>query len=130
MASANLSLAVAGATRVTFQLVSTSLNKTAWIVSGRKLATPYQISIERKLVSGKGNDQVILRVLRIENNATTGLPATALVTLSASIPKDQSILTTDVCKQLLVVVGSFINDFADGSATTSAATSFLEGRDV
>jgi len=130
MASNTLTPAVDDTNRQTFNLVSTSLNKTAWVAPSRKLATPYQISVERKLASGKSNDQIVLRILRIENNATTGLPATASITLNISLPKDQTILTAAEMTKMIVAIGSIIGDSALGAATVVAVTSLIEGRDL
>jgi len=132
MASATLTPYKSSAATQAFALVSTSPEGASWQVAGRSLSQPYTVSINRKIVPGAAaNSHLVIRVGRTDNNATTGKPATASVTLDVSVPKDQSIITTAVLNELLCVIGSLLDDqYAVTSAVNAARTAILEGRDL
>lgn len=132
MASSSLTLYKNNTQTQVFDLQQTSAMMTKWIASGRSLSTPYFISVERKLANANSssNDHIILRAGRTEANASTAKLATSLVTLDVSVPKDQSILTPTVQKELLSLVASALNEATAMEATSANITKLIEGRDL
>lgn len=118
-------------TRV-FSLKQTGPSSTSWIVSGRPLGTPYSLSIERKLSNSNSpsNDHIVLRAVRVEQNTSTGKLATFQASLDISIPKDQSILTPAVQKQVISTICSLLNEATAMEATSANLTKLIEGRDL
>lgn len=115
-----------------FELQSTSETKTVWIATGREIACPYTVSVERKKASSNSpsNDHVVLRVTRIERNATTGKLATFQSSLDLSIPKDQSILSATEQKKAISWISSCLNEGTAMEATNANITKLIEGRDL
>jgi len=132
MASASLVPYKTNTTQETFALVSQSAAGATYKVSGRPLATPYQIETQRKLSSGTstGNDHVGLRISRVEKNATTGKLATLQVLLDVSIPKDTSVLTTATQQEMLAICASILNECTAMEATHSKIDLILSGGDL
>lgn len=128
MASSTLTLYRDNTNTTAFALVSTSDGSARWISSGRALATPFQVSQRIKVSKGAGNDEVYFTVSRTEANASTGKLATALAEIRVSIPKDQTILTPTLQKELLALCASAINDAAALGATLANRTALIEGR--
>lgn len=132
MASSSLLPYKNNTTTQTFALVSTSATGAKYQLSGRSLANPYVIEIQRKLTpaNASGNDHVVLRVARTEANATTGKLATFQVLLDISVPKDISVLTSAVQKEVVSSLTSLLNECTAMEATNANITSLIEGRDL
>lgn len=115
-----------------FGLAQTSATKTVWLAAGRAISLPYSVSVERKPTSANSasNDHVVLRVSRVEANASTGKLASLPITLDISIPKDQSVLTLAVQKEMLCVLASALNEATAMEATNANITKLIEGRDL
>jgi len=112
--------------------VSTSPTGAKYQVSGRALASPYSIEINRKIgpVSATGNDHVIVRVSKTDPNSTTAKPATVLCTLDISIPRDNATVTPTEVLACVGVLASLLNDCAALAATSVNRTALIEGRDL
>lgn len=132
MASSTLTAYETSSVTKAFALAQVSATATTYILSGRAISLPYKVSIERKIgnSNASSNDHVLLRISRIEANATTAKPATFQATLDISIPKDQSILTPVEQKKVLALIASMLNDGAAVGATNANTTALIEGRDL
>lgn len=130
MSSSVLTLYKNHTEQLAFSLVSTSELSAKWIASGRALSVPFSITQTVKPNKGSGNDTVSVIISRTEANATTGKLATALCELRFSMPKDQSVLTLSLQKELLALCVSLFDDAAATAATNSNITAALEGRIV
>jgi len=117
------------ASTTTFVKAYDTTTGVVYLTSGRPIAQPFGLEIVRKHTppSSPGNDQVQLRLRRVEQNATTGKLASFNVTLSISIPKDQTILTPTVMKQSVSAVASLLNESTAMEATNTFITKLLEG---
>lgn len=115
-----------------FLLRQTSATKTEWIISGRAISAPFNLILERKPSNNNSpsNDHVLLRVSRMEPNATTGKLATFQATLDLSIPKDQSILSPAEQKKVISLLASILNEGTAMEATSANITKLIEGRDL
>lgn len=113
-----------------FALVSESPNGAKYLVSGRPIGLPYTIEIIRKLTApgAAGNDEVTVITKRVEVNATTGKLATFYEKRTISIPKDQTVLTPTVQKEVLSIGASLYNESTAMEATTTFITALIEGR--
>jgi len=131
MASSSISPYRNNANTESFALVSSDTDGCTFKVAGRALANPYVFSVKRKVTAptAKGNDHVVVRVARTESNAETGIPATAQVLLDISIPKDQTILTATILKELCSIISSYLNEETAMEATTANITTLIEGMD-
>lgn len=116
--------------QITFGLAYENSTGQVYLVSGRAINKPFQLEVVRKLTppSGNGNDQVVLRIKRVEANAATGKLATLSATLILSIPKDQTILDATAQKELVSAVASLLNESTAVEATTTFITALIEGR--
>jgi len=132
MASATLSPYKSSAGTQAFVLTSTSATGARYQVSGREIACPYVVEIQRKLTASGAstNDHVTVRIARTERNATTSKLATCQALLDISIPKDQSIIGATMQKEILSVLASLLNESTVMEATTVAMTALIEGRDL
>jgi hypothetical protein len=132
MATATLTPYCHNGIATSFGLVSTSANGAKWMKSGRDIACPYSIEIQRKLTAPNANtnDHVVVRIAETERNATTGKLATGQILIDISIPKDSSIITAEYQQHLLGIASSLLNDSADLAATHVAQTALVEGRDL
>lgn len=132
MATETLTAYEANVGTQSFVLKQTGSDKTVWIKAGREISIPYTVNVERKLSNSnsKSNDRVVLRVSRVERNASTGVLATLQATLEISIPKDQSILTATEQKKLVSIVASILNEGTAMEATNANITKLIEGRDL
>lgn len=131
MASSTLTPYCNNVATQTFILVSTTAIGARYMASGRAISCPYTIEIVRKLnPNGTGNDHVGLRIARTEQNVTTGKLATCQFLLDISIPKDQSIITQVVQKELGAILASIFNESTAMEATSVALTALVEGRDL
>lgn len=117
-------------TTTVFTLASESPTGVKYLVSGRSIACPFSLEISRKLTApnAAGNDEVSILVKRIEQNATSGKLATGFVKVTVSIPKDVSVITATVQKELMSVVASLFNESTAMEATTAFITALIEGR--
>lgn len=115
-----------------FLLQNSSATKTTWLVSGRAIALPFNLSVERKPSANNAstNDHVVLRLSRVEQNSSTGKLATLQVSLDLSLPKDQSVLTAGVQKELISCLASILNESTAMEATSANITKLIEGRDL
>lgn len=115
-----------------FVLAQTGATKTEWRKTGRALALPYSLSVERKIGNSNSpsNDHIVLRVSRVEANATTSKLATFQVSLDISIPKDQTVLTPAEQKKALSIIASILNEGTAMEATNANITKLIEGRDL
>jgi hypothetical protein len=132
MASTSLSPYKNSSTTETFSLVSATENGATYKVSGRALSVPYTIDVRRKFTAAgaAGNDHVTVRVARVEANAETGKLATCQVMLDISIPKDTTVLTTTIQKEIISVLASLLNESTAMEATNANITSLIEGYDI
>jgi len=132
MATATLTPYIDNTTQVSFNLVSSTPNGARWLASGRSISEPYGFELVRKIgpSSASANDHVVAHVIRTDRNATTGKFATMRVSLDCSIPKDVSIITPTVQKNLVAVMVSLMNEATANAATTVNRTAFIEGRDL
>ncbi len=131
MASSTLTPFKDATNQVTFTLASTSPLGASYIVSGRALSAPYIIDISRKVNSyANANDKIVLRVARTEANATSGKLATFQAKLELSIPKDVSVLTPTLQKEIATVLMSLLRDNTLSAATFTNITALIEGRDL
>jgi hypothetical protein len=100
------------------------------MVAGRDLSCPHVLEIKRKLnPNGTGNDHISVRIARTERNVTTGKLATCQVLLDYSIPKDTSILTQAIQKQIGACLASAFNEGTAMEATSVNLQALVEGRD-
>lgn len=130
MASSSLTPYSDNSTQVTFNLVTTSQNKSTYIVGGRPFAQPYMLEITRKASSGRSNDHIGVRIARVEANATTNVLATGQVNLDISIPKDQSVLDNTALIGMLGVLASVLDQSTALNASAANRTALVEGRDL
>lgn len=130
MASSSIIPYINNTQTVTFSQVASSVEKTVYKVAGRPLATPYQLELARKLVSGSKNDHITVRLSRVEQNINTAQLATGQILVDISVPKDQSILTPDILKEMLGVIASLCNDNAALAATSNSRAALVDGRDL
>lgn len=130
MASSTLLPYKNNSTTQSFSLVSESPNGAKYLVSGRPIGTPYTIEITRKLTApgAAGNDEIIIVTKRVEMNATTGKLATFFEKRTISIPKDQSVITPTIQKEILSIGASLLNESTAMEATTVFITALIEGR--
>lgn len=130
MSSSSLTPYKNNTSQVTFSLASESPTGVKYLVSGRSISNPFSLEISRKLTapSAAGNDEVSLTVKRIEQNATTGKLATGFVKVTISIPKDVSVITATVQKELMSVMASLFNESTAMEATNAFITALIEGR--
>ncbi len=130
MSSATLSPYKNNTTTTVFTLVSESPNGVTYLVSGRSISLPFTLTITRKLtaLNAAGNDEVTIQIKRTEQNATSLKLATAFAKLTISIPKDQSILTATIQKELLAMLASLCNESTAMEATTNFLSAIVEGR--
>lgn len=128
MASATLTGFLNNTSSATFNLVSTSENSARWIVSGRALSVPFAAQQRIKTNKGVSNDEVTVSVSRTEANVTSGKLATCLCEVRISIPKDQSILTPTLQKEIISAAASILIDNAATGVTNANRTSIIEGR--
>lgn len=131
MAKSSLTPYYASSGQYTFQLVASGKDGAMWKVTGRDLACPFIVEIQRKLTSAtaNGNDHVVLRAARTERNATTGKLATMQVLLDVSIPKDTSIITVAEQKKLVCTVASLLNAETAMEATLANIDALIGGGD-
>lgn len=130
MASSSLAPYISNSVTETFSLVSSSVNQTVWKVPGRALSNPYTVELNRKLTSGTKNDHIVLRVARVEANASTAQKATAQILVDISVPKDQSNLSSAILANMLGVVASVLNDNTALAATSVNRSAIVDGRDI
>lgn len=131
MASSTLTLYCTNAVTKVFTLVGVLADGARYMVSGRAIACPFVTEIKRKFnPNGTGNDHVGIRIARTEQNTTSGKLATCQVLLDISIPKDQSVLTPAVQKEILALLASALNENAAVASTTVNASALIEGRDL
>jgi hypothetical protein len=128
MATSTLTLYYNNTQTQTFGLVSTSENAATWINSGRALSVPFSIKQKVKVNKGVSNDEVLLTVSRTEANATSGKLATCLCEIRVSLPKDQSILTPTLQKEIISLAASALIDAAATGATSVNRAALIEGR--
>ncbi len=128
MPSSTLTLYRDNTNTVAFNLVSTSEYFAKWIVTGRALSVPYSVTQLVKPSKGAGNDLSYVTIARTEANATTGKLATCLVEVKLSAPKDQSILTPAVQKELISLAASALIDGRTSGTTNTNASCIVEGR--
>ncbi len=130
MSSATLTPYINNTTTQSFVLVSESPNGVKYLVSGRPIGLPYTLEISRKLTApgAAGNDEVTIIVKRIEQNATTGKLSTFYDKRVISIPKDQSVITQAIQKQILSIIPSLSNESTAMEATTVFLSALVEGR--
>lgn len=91
MASSTLTVYDQDTGTTVYALQSTSATKTVYAVSGRSLAKPQTITIERKFASGgsSGNDQVIVSCAQTEQSTLSPYKLTTFsARLILSIPRD------------------------------------------
>lgn len=132
MASSTITPYVSNVATQAFALVSTSATGAKWMASGREIGLPYVVELTRKLTApgASTNDHVVIRIARTERNATTAKLATMQVLVDVSIPKDATVLTQTVQKQVLSCLASLFNESTTMEATTAALTAIIEGRDL
>jgi len=116
----------------TFALATTSETGAVYKMAGRPLSQPFQVEVQRKITASAAtaNDHVILRISRIEKNATTGKLATGSVTVDLSIPKDTASLAEADFTKMVGAVASILNECAALQSTTVNAVALEEGRDL
>jgi hypothetical protein len=108
-----------------FSLASENQNGARYLAADRDIAAPYVVDVVRKLTApnATGNDHVTLRVAKTERNGDTGKLATMQVLVDISIPKDTSVLTQTIQKEVVSVACSLLNE-----ATAMEATSVNIGK--
>lgn len=131
MASSSLNPFVDNTNHQLFALKSTSSDGSTFMVAGRSLGAPFELTFERKVnPNSLSNDHSIVRLTRKEANASTGKLATMQVTLDVSIPKDVTVITTTEQKKLVAILASLLNESTAMEATSANITAILEGRDL
>lgn len=130
MSAASFSPYIDNTQTVVFTLASESPNGVKYLVSGRGISVPFTLEISRKLTASNaaGNDEVTVLVRRLEQNGTSGKLATMFAKLIISIPKDTSIITATVQKQLISIIASLLNQSTAMEATNTFITALIEGR--
>lgn len=130
MSSATLSPYRNNTQTTVFTLVSESVNSVKYIVAGRPIGLPFSLEITRKLTApgAAGNDEISLLIKRVEQNPTTGKLSTFYEKRIISVPKDQSVLTPAIQKEILSVGASLYNESTAMEAATTFITALLEGR--
>lgn len=130
MSSSSFSPYKNNTTQVTFTLASESPTGVKYLVSGRSISQPFTLDITRKLTApgAAGNDEVTILIKRVDQNATTLKLSTAFVKFTLSIPKDQSIVTATLQKELCALLASLFNESTAMEATTAFLTAIVEGR--
>jgi len=116
--------------QTTFTLASENPSGQSYLVSGRSINKPFRLEVIRKLTTpgASGNDSIVLRLSRVEANATSGKLATLSASLIISIPKDTSVLDATAQKELVTNVGSLIFESTAAEATNVFVTALIEGR--
>lgn len=132
MASATLSPYKNSTQTQAFVLTSQSSTGALYKASGRELACPYSVEVKRSLTpsGATSNDEVAIIVRRVERNVTTGKLATFVAKLTLSIPKDSSILTSSVNKEVIACLQSLLNEGTATEATLNNIGALLDGRDL
>ncbi len=130
MSSATLSPYKNNTQTTVFSLVSESPNGVTYLVSGRSISLPFTLTVSRKLtaLNAAGNDEITIQVRRTEQNATSLKLATGYAKLVVSIPKDQSVITPTIQKELVSTLASLCNESTAMEAANSFITAIIEGR--
>lgn len=112
----------------TYALQSTSATKTVWAVTGRSLAKPMSLVVERKIGTGsnKGNDHVIITVTQTEQSTLSPFGLTTFqAKLDLSIPRDWTGFTggtnADMLKRIANLVSAINNSAALAVANSANA---------
>jgi hypothetical protein len=129
MSSSSLTLYDENSGTSIYTLQSVGPNKTVWIKTGRSLAKPQAVSVERKLTpSGSGaNDHVIVSVIQTE--ASTLAPyklSTFVAKLDLSIPKDLTGFSGGTSADLMKRIANLVSAL-NGSTALAAANSANTG---
>jgi len=111
-----------------YSLQSSSATKTVWAVTGRSLAIPLCVSVERKLSGGgsPANDHILITVSQTEKSTLSPFKLTTFsAKLDLSIPRDWTGFTggtsADMLKRIANLV-SVINNSAALAVANSANT--------
>jgi hypothetical protein len=115
----------------------TNDKKTRWIVTGRSLAKPMFMEVERKLSpNASANDHIIVRSGRTEQSTLSPYKlVTFTATLDLSIPKDLTGFTggttADIMEQIINLVSQVNNAAAANvaNASNTGLVSILSGGD-
>lgn len=139
MASASLTLYDENTGTSVYSLQSTSASKTVYAATGRSLAKPKKIEIERKFASSssQANDHVLVRCIHTEQSTLSPFKlCTFSATLDISIPRDLTGFTGGTTADLMKRISnlcSAINANAAMAGANSANTGLnvlLSGGDL
>jgi len=139
MASATLTVYDENAGTTVYGLQSTSASKTVYVKTGRSLAKPQAVEIERKFASGSSgaNDHVIVRLKQTEQSTLSPYKlCTFSATLDLSIPRDLTGFTggttADLMKRVMNLVSALNNNVACNvaNASNTGLNTLLSGGDL
>jgi len=109
-----------------YSLQSTSATKSVWAKTGRSLAKPQWVSVERKFAPGSSgaNDHVIVSVGQTEQSTLSPYKLQTFVAkLDLSIPRDWTGFTSgtnaDMLKRIANLISALNNDVALNVANAS-----------
>jgi hypothetical protein len=123
MASATLTPYKSSAAQETFTLASQGLDSVLWrnTAGSRPLNKPYTVTLQRKIgpQGSKSNDHVILKVLRSETDATTGLPVTGSAALDISIPRNSTLALSSMGEVVACLASLLVNSTAVPATLTN-----------
>lgn len=130
MSSATLSPYKNNTSTIVFSLASESPTGVTYLVSGRSISQPMTLTISRKLTApgAAGNDEISVLVKRIDQNTTTLKLSTTYAKVVISVPKDQSVATPTIQKEVCAVIASLFNESTAMEATNAFLTALIEGR--
>jgi len=126
MASSSLTLYNENTGTTVFSLQSTGPQKTTYVVTGRSLAKPLAVVIERKYApsNSKANDQVIVTVLQTEQSTLSPYQlCTFSAKLTLSIPRDLTGFSGGTTADLLKRISNLCSLLNNASAMNVANAS-------
>jgi len=136
MASPTLSPFKSDTVQTTYALQSTSASKTRWVVTGRSLAKPYYVEVERKFApnNSAANDHIILRVSATEQSTLSPYKnCTVAVSLDISIPRDQTGCTTTVILEQVSTLCSLLRmqtAMSTSNGSNTGINALISGSDL
>jgi len=126
MPASSLSLYNENTGTTVFALQSTSALKSVWAVTGRSLAMPLTVSVERKLTpnAAGGNDHILISVSQTEKSTYSPYKLTNFTAkLDLSIPKDWSGFTGGTSSDMLKRIANLISVLNNAAALNVANAS-------
>jgi hypothetical protein len=123
MASSTLTLYDENSGTTIYALQSTSAQKTRYAVTGRSLAKPKAIEIERKFApnNSSANDHIIVRVIQTEQSTLSPFKLSSFTaSLDISIPRDLTGFTGGTTADLLKRISNLVSALNNNTACAVA----------